>query len=383
MGREENMMMDETVVYLAVTLALAATLFAFGLLFHALCRHTESPVYRKALRMMIVTYCFFGLVNVLELAGHASRSATDSVLMFRITTLVVAVCQAFLFAFAMILLVNAAYVTRRRVTRELVPVLGLSAAFAVTCFTLPAPFVEISSGLFTAFYVYLLIKYIRLFALTWRDGLRKLDNFFAGREAEHLKWVNFSFYAALSIGLLALATSLIPGIRIGIVCSAIYYVFYTAFAIRFIGHGFVYKRLEEALSEDNAAEEPENRSPLPPAAADAIETGLKKWLGEKQYLQPAITLSDVSRHIGTNNKYLSLYINQRLNRSFRAWINELRIGEARRLLSSNPELTINEIANRTGFAKNNHFYHLFFQSAGQTPSTWRKEHLNHDSHDFL
>jgi hypothetical protein len=46
---------DETTVYLGITFALAATLFAFGLLFHALCRYTESPVYRKALRMMIFT----------------------------------------------------------------------------------------------------------------------------------------------------------------------------------------------------------------------------------------------------------------------------------------------------------------------------------------
>jgi AraC-like DNA-binding protein len=365
-------MIDGTLLYLAITFALAATLFVFGLLFHALCRHTESPVYRKALRTMIFTYCFFGFVNVLELAGHASRPDTDSVLMFRITTLIVAVCQAFLFTFTMILLVNAAYVTRRRVKSELVPILGLSAVFAATCFTLPASFVKISAGLFTVFYAYLLIRYIRLFAVTWRDTLRKMDNFFSGREAEHLKWVNFSFYAALSIGLLALATSLIPDIRIGIVCSAIYYVFYVYFAIRFIGHGFVYKKLEEALSEDNAAEEPENKNSLTSAAAGAIETGLKNWMEEKQYLQPGITIGDVSRHIGTNSKYLSLYLNQRPNRSFRVWVNELRIEEAKRLLRSSPELTTGEIADRTGFANQSNFGRQFLKQTGYSPSAWRK-----------
>ncbi|MDR2680960.1 MAG: AraC family transcriptional regulator [Tannerella sp.] len=392
------MMINETVVYLQITFVLAVTLFTFGRLFHFLSGRIESPVYRKALRMMTFTYCFFGLVNVLELAGHVSCSATDSVLTFRITTLIVAVCQAFLFTFTMILLVNATYVTRRSVTRELVPILGLSAAFAVVCFTLPALFVEISAGLFTVFYVYLLIKYIRLFSVIWRDALRKLDNFFSDREAEQLKWVHFSFYAALGIGLLALATSLIPGIRIGIVCSAIYYVFYVYFAIRFTSHCFVYKKLEEALAEDSATEtteeakepeyseepeEPENKNQLPPAMADVIEAGLKSWMEEKQHLQSGITINDVSRYIGTNRKYLSLYINQHLNRSFRTWINELRINEAKRLLRSNPELTVNEIANRTGFAKNNHFYTLFLKGVGQTPSAWRKgERPNRNSHDF-
>ncbi|MDR1603168.1 MAG: AraC family transcriptional regulator [Tannerella sp.] len=143
----------------------------------------------------------------------------------------------------------------------------------------------------------------------------------------------------------------------------------------------MYGKLEEALSEENTAKEPENKKTLPCATADAIETGLKNWLEKKQYLQPGITIGDVSRHIGTNNKYLSLYLNRRLNRSFRAWINELRMEEAKRLLCSSPELIINEIADRTGFAKNNHFYDLFLKSAGQTPSAWRKKHLNHDSQD--
>jgi hypothetical protein len=81
MGREGRMMIDETVFYLGITLALAAMLFVFGLLFHALCRHTESPVYRTALRMRVFTYCFFGLVNVPELTDHVSRPDTDNVLM--------------------------------------------------------------------------------------------------------------------------------------------------------------------------------------------------------------------------------------------------------------------------------------------------------------
>ncbi|MDR0698370.1 MAG: hypothetical protein LBG28_03985, partial [Tannerella sp.] len=155
-------MSGEIPVYLGITLALAATLFIFGLLFHVLCRHAQSPVYRKALRMMIFTYCFFGFVNVLELIDHISPSDTDNVLMFQVTTLFVAVYQAFLFTCTMILLVNATYVTRKRVMRELIPILSLSVAFAVSCFTLPAPFIKISVALFTLFYVYLLIKYIRL-----------------------------------------------------------------------------------------------------------------------------------------------------------------------------------------------------------------------------
>ncbi|MDR2680452.1 MAG: helix-turn-helix domain-containing protein [Tannerella sp.] len=71
-------------------------------------------------------------------------------------------------------------------------------------------------------------------------------------------------------------------------------------------------------------------------------------------------------------EYLFLYINQRLNKSFRTWINELRIDEAKRLLSSSPELTVNEIADRTGFANQSNFGRQFLKQTGYTPGAWRK-----------
>ncbi len=94
-------------------------------------------------------------------------------------------------------------------------------------------------------------------------------------------------------------------------------------------------------------------------AANATDT----WRG--------VTLEDVSRHIGTNNKYLSLYINQHTGHSFREWIGALRIEEAQRLMVESPELTLGEIASRTGFATKSHFGQQFRSLTGFSPSIWR------------
>jgi len=351
-------------IYTNFTIVLATALFVLGLLFLSLRSNMESPVFRTALRMMAFTYCFFGLVNMLELWSRTFLPETEDVLLLQMTTLIVAVSQAFLFTYTLILLINAPFVTRKRVVRELVLLFTVSVALVIAHFTLPAAWGKLSVYLFILFYVYLLIHYTGLFVATYRNCLRKMDNFFSGREAEHLRWVNFSFYAALSIGTLALAVSLFPAIHIGIVCSIIYLVFYFYFAIRFIKHGFVYKKIEEALSDNDDS---------PPLIASPIETKLKIWLDEKRFLQPGITLNDVSRYVGTNNKYLSVYINQNMDRTFREWINHLRIEEAKRLLLEYPGMNVSDIALRVGFATKSHFGQQFRAVTRFSPSHWRQQ----------
>ena len=147
--------------------------------------------------------------------------------------------------------------TRKRIGRELIPIITLSVALVTAFFIAPAAVVKVCIYLFLLFYLYLLIKYTRLFISAYRNGLRKLDNFFSGREAQRLRWIKISFFAALSVGVIALLSTLAPGMITGIVCSVFYFVFYLSFAISFVNHGFVYKKLEQALTE----EEPEPEKP--------------------------------------------------------------------------------------------------------------------------
>jgi AraC-like DNA-binding protein len=263
------------------------------------------------------------------------------------------------------------------VVRELVPIVSLSVALVVACFTLPAGWITVSIRLFILFYVCLLVRYTRLFVITYRDCLRKMDNFFSGQEAEHLRWVNFSFYAALNIGLLALATSLFPAIHIGVACSVVYLLFYLYFAIRLIRYGFVYRQLEDALSDNSILpEEPqEDKNTLRPAMVNTMDSGLQAWIEEKRFLQSGVTIEDLARRIGTNRSYLSEHINSTKGKSFRQWINELRVEEAMTLLRQYPEMTVSEIAKKVGFVNKSHFGRTFLALAKASPQIWRQKQL--------
>ena len=363
-------------IYIGFTIVLATALFVLGLLFHSLRNAIESPVFKTSLRIMLFTYCFFGLVNLLELWNLIFQPHADDILLFQITTLIVAVSQAFLFTYTLILLIHATYVTRKRILRELVPIITLSIVWMVFYFILPGAWVKISVYLFILFYIYLLIRYTRLFVITYRECLRKMDNFFSGQEAEHLSWVKFSFYSALSIGMLALISSIFPDIYVGIACSIIYLVFYIYFAFRFINHCFVYKKLEQVLSEEDdilPEEEPEdNKDALYPSTAKPFENNLKIWLEEKQFLQSGVTIDDVALQIGTNRSYLSEHINANIGKTFRQWINELRIEEAKNLMRQNPGMTMNAISSKVGYTDKSHFIRQFTKITGGSSKDWKQ-----------
>lgn len=360
-------------IYIALTIALVSALFVAGLLFHVLSSNMESSVFRTALRMMVFTYCFFGMVSLLELGSRTFLPASDDILLFQVATLVVAMTQAFLFTHTLILLIHTATVTRRKMLRELAIILILSAALIAACFTLPADWIRPTVRLFILFYIFLLIRYTRLFVVTCREALRRMDNFFSGQEARHLRWVHFSFYAALSIGLLALTSGLFPNMLIGTVCSVVYLFFYLNFAVRLINFGFVYKQLEEALSDDAAPPQDTDCDPNVRSASHSrtIEVKLEAWIKAKQFVQFGVTIDDLARQIGTNRSYLSKHINSTEGKTFRQWINELRIEEAKTLLRQYPEMPVSEIAKKVGFVNKSHFGRTFLALTRSSPHIWR------------
>ncbi|MCL2727952.1 MAG: helix-turn-helix domain-containing protein [Bacteroidales bacterium] len=357
-------------LYYNLTLSLVSALLVLGVLFRTLCSSIESPVFKTALRMMTFTYCIFGLVKLLELWSRSAIPDADNVLLFRIVTLIVAVFQAFLFTYTLILLIHAAYLTRKRMINELIPIVVLSVAFVVAFFILPAAYLRKAVHLFTIFYIFLLVKYSRLFIVTYRLCLQKMNNYFSGQEVQELRWVKFSFFAALSIGVLALASSLIPMIHIGVACKVVYLLFYLYFAIRFINYGFVYKKMEAALSDNNIVPQHQQNTQQG-NGINILEAKLKKWIDQQRFLQPGITIEGVALEIGTNRNYLSEHINAIKGKNFRQWINELRIAEAKILLKQHPEMNLNDIASKVGFVNKSHFGRIFLAITNSTPQEWR------------
>lgn len=103
-----------------------------------------------------------------------------------------------------------------------------------------------------------------------------------------------------------------------------------------------------------------------------IERGLAKCMGEdKLYLNPKLSIQDVSSAIGTNRTYLSAYLNSELKVSFYDYVNSLRIKEACSVINENKEkISMQEVSDRSGFNSISTFNRSFTKYVGMTPSQY-------------
>lgn len=118
-------------------------------------------------------------------------------------------------------------------------------------------------------------------------------------------------------------------------------------------------------------EETEEAKEVNPAN-NAYRAILEAWLEkEKPYLNSDFQLTDLRQVLPMNRTYLSQFINAEYGCSFYHWVNRLRIAEAKRLLTENPEIKMRDIAQQCGFSSPTVFSRAFIRETGITPSEWK------------
>ena len=95
---------------------------------------------------------------------------------------------------------------------------------------------------------------------------------------------------------------------------------------------------------------------------------------QKPFLDSKLTIYQLAKILDTNDKYLSMYINVKLNSNFSSYINSLRIEEAKKMLNSKESrnYTLETIGNMAGFHSKSSFNSSFKKSTGMTPSEYFK-----------
>ena len=90
----------------------------------------------------------------------------------------------------------------------------------------------------------------------------------------------------------------------------------------------------------------------------------------RENLHRQIGLGQIAAHLRMNASYLSALFSKHLGMTFREYLLELRMARARVLLSE-PNSRVCEVATATGFSSADHFRHAFKSHSGVPPSRWR------------
>ena len=92
---------------------------------------------------------------------------------------------------------------------------------------------------------------------------------------------------------------------------------------------------------------------------------------DAHYLDPALSLAEVSRALGVNSKYLTRLFTRIVGQRMHAYILDLRVQSTRRLLLSTDQ-PIKQIALESGFRHAEGFRRVFQEHVGVAPSTYRR-----------
>lgn len=117
-------------------------------------------------------------------------------------------------------------------------------------------------------------------------------------------------------------------------------------------------------------------STLDPERADKIIPKLLHQMEEEKiFLNPDLTLGDLSQKLRIHYNHLSRIINERFGLSYNDFINNYRIDEAKRRLADpeDKKKTVSEIMYDCGFYSKSVFNTAFKKFTGMTPSEYRKK----------
>lgn len=131
---------------------------------------------------------------------------------------------------------------------------------------------------------------------------------------------------------------------------------------------YLFETIAEAIRNEKY-----KRNHLSAVNKDELQRKLTEIMNvEKIYLDPDINLNILSGRLCVTPHQLSQYLNEYCKTRFNHYINKLRIEEAKKILQSNPEANIIEVAFYVGFNSKSAFNKTFKEYTRITPSEFKK-----------
>lgn len=355
-------------IYSVLNGVVAVITFVFGILLFFVLVPNRGVFhnYRICRKLLAIAYLIMAGLNTVEL--FMSDGGSDPFITHYIT-LIVSSFQAFLFTYALITLINTEFLTLRRFIKELTPITILTVFCTISLvINLPNQIQFVIFYLGIAYYGFQLIKYTLLYNRQFDMYQEKLNNFFSEKESIRLRWTRFAFYIALSAGIMALTSEFLNSTFSAVIFILFFAFFYLYFGIKYLNHVFVFNTIEPVIHPG-----PEVKIEVLRLSNEDIAPAVDNWVKNKGFVKTGITLIDLAVTLNTNRTYLSTYINQQKGMNFNAWINWLRIEEAKAILSEYPKIPIAEVSEQLGYSEQSNFSRYFLKYTGTTPSSWRKE----------
>lgn len=110
---------------------------------------------------------------------------------------------------------------------------------------------------------------------------------------------------------------------------------------------------------------------ITPDQALKIKARLEQWRLEHGYSVTTLNSYSMAQNLGITKRQLTQYLAENEGLTFRVWLSNIRIEEAKRMLLSDAQYNIEAIADACGFSSRSWMQAKFKASTGMTPNEWR------------
>lgn len=363
--------------FIVLIQCVGAIYFGLGivLLFGKVPLVAEYLPYRKAKRCLATAYFIMGLNLVVYLVISSSADWKALNPYIKCSDFIFFYLEAIFFFSTFFYLLDEKYMSWRNFRKDWAVFL-LSVALMIT--STVGVFGKVGAWVswfpFFMFFVQY-VMFLKRFYILYNEKRRKLDNYFAEDMQQFMSWIKKSIILIILTSVLSF-TTLLGGIIYNYlfqiyVISANFYI-----AISFINYAAMYGKLNSAEVTDRERMETDTEEQKI-SQADNYEQlfgeQVKRWLSEKRFLAPQLTIDDLAAEMGTNKLYMSRYINRKHGDNFSTWITKLRLEEAKSYMRENPNVKQEEVAIHSGFSSSSYFSRVFSRFESMTPAAWRKE----------
>lgn len=150
---------------------------------------------------------------------------------------------------------------------------------------------------------------------------------------------------------------------------------YTSYVVGALSFTFVLAAsvlVYQRLRAGQAAIEPYQDRRIPQTEAAAQLHALAELMArERLHLDPALTLPRLARRLGMPQARLSQLLNDNNQTSFKQYLAQLRLAEAKTLLRQSPAKPLEMVAEAAGFQSMSTFHSAFKKAEGVTPAAFR------------
>lgn len=218
------------------------------------------------------------------------------------------------------------------------------------------------------------IKCLRMFLICineYRKCQKELDNYYD--QGPDIRWIRNLIFLSIIMSGATIISFYIHTAPVLFTYYASIPIIYGYIVYRVLE--FMPKKIEAIRAKNISISKKEEEKETAEKAKDLSEKmgpKVEQWVEEKLFCQAELTIKDVAMQMGTNQSYLSTYLNKHLNTTFQVWLNRLRIEESKLILKSGEKISIEEVGARVGIPQSYNFSRWFKVITDMTPYQFRK-----------